>query len=155
MPTAFIATQGAANYPVPKPIGGGVTFLCWGTYNATAALTVNDTVAICRIPANSYVFDGVLRADDIDTGTGVMELDVGIAANGVDTADPVAFLDSGALNGTALTNYFPVAGIRIPFTGLVQPRLFTVETIVMVKVTAAPNAGGTGRLTVYVHLFNA
>lgn len=156
MPTAYIATQGAANWPVPKPIGGGVSFVCWGTFNATTALLINDTIAITRIPANTYVYDGWLLGQDIETGT-TMELDVGFTANGVDTADPVAFIDSGALAGAAVAGTLPVAGLRVPFQGIIQsggPRLFTVETIVSIKVTVAPTTG-TGRLTVIVNCFNA
>jgi hypothetical protein len=157
MATAFIADRGASTFPTPKPIGGGVSFVCWGSYNFSSAIVVNDTVAICKIPANTYVIDGLLRGPDIDTGTGVLELDVGFAANGVDTADPVAFIDSGALNGTLVANYLPVAGIRVPFAGILQsagPKLFTVETTVMLKATAAANAGGTGIVTVVVYCVN-
>jgi hypothetical protein len=155
MATAYIADRGASTFPTPKPVGGGVMFACWGTYNFATITIINDTVAICRIPANTYVLDGYLLGQDIETGT-LMELDIGIADNGVDAADAVAFIDSGPLTGAAVTNVLPVAGLRIPFQGIQStgPRLFTVETVVMVKVTAAATTG-TGRITVVCVCCNA
>jgi hypothetical protein len=156
MATAFIADRAAATFPVYKPIGAGVMFVNWGTYNAATALVINDTIAICTIPANTYVLDGYLVGQDIETGT-TMELDVGFAANGVDAADPVGFIDSGALAGAATAGLLPVAGLRVPFQGIVQsggPRLFTANTTVMIKVTVAPTTG-TGRLSVYCICANA
>jgi hypothetical protein len=158
MATAFTAANAAATFSPPKPIGAGVRFVIWGTYNFATAIVVNDTVAICKIPANTYVIDGFLRGPDIDTGTGVLELDVGWSANGVDAANAQGFLDSGVLNGTAVANYLPAAGIRVPFQGILQsggPKLFTVDTTVLVTATAAANAGGTGLITVMLDCFNA
>jgi hypothetical protein len=158
MATAFIATQGAATFSSVKPIGAGVRFAIWGSYNFAVAQVVNDTVAICKIPANTYVIDGFLRGPDIDTGTGVMELDVGWAENGVDTLNAQGFIDSGALNGTLVANALPAAGIRIPFQGVLQsagPKLFTVDTTVLVTVNVAANAGGTGLVQVFLDCINA
>lgn len=154
MATAFVAARAAPTFPVAKPVAGaGVSCRAWGLYNFTVAAVIADTVAMCKVPAGATVVGGFLRAQDLDSGTGVIELDVGFAANGVDAADPVAFIDSGALNGTAVTNYLPVAGIYIPFAGVLQsagPKTFTAETTIMLKVTAAANAGGTGIVQVHV-----
>lgn len=140
------------NFPVYKGAGRGELQCAWGIFNATVALVLNDVINFCRIPAGSYVIDGFLYGADIDTGTGVFEFDVGNTANGVEAASSTSLLDSGALNGTAVTNYYNVSGFRIPFNQIVAagPVFFTRETLIQGKVQVAPNAGGTGRIGVTV-----
>jgi hypothetical protein len=151
-----MATYEAARSLLPVPVykgaGRGEQCVAWGTINLTVALLINDLVNFCRIPAGATVFDGTLIGADIDTGTGVFEFDVGNTANGVEAASATSFLDSGALNGTAIVNYYNVAGFRIPFNQIAAagPITFSRETLVQGKVTVAPNAGGTGRITVLV-----
>jgi hypothetical protein len=148
----YEATRSLAVAPVYKGAGRGEQCVAWGTINLTVALVINDLVNFCRIPAGATVFDGTLIGADIDTGTGVFEFDIGNTANGVEAASATSLLDSGALNGTAIVNYYNVAGFRIPFNQIAAagPITFTRETLIQGKVTVAPNAGGTGRITVLV-----
>jgi hypothetical protein len=149
----YESARSGANFPVYKPAGRGETAVAYGTINLTVALLINDLINFCRVPAGCAIIDGYLIGADIDTGTGVFECDVGNTANGVETALATSLLDSGALNGTAVVNYYNIAGFRIPFNQIAAagPIAFTRETLIQGKVTVAPNAGGTGRLTCVVY----
>lgn len=143
----YNAARSTASFPVYKPGGRGELAVAWATINLTVALLINDLVNFFRLPAGCTVLDGFVCGEDIDSGTGVFEFDVGNTANGVEVASSTSLLDSGALNGTAVVNYFNISGFRIPFNQVRNPVSFTRETLIQGKVQVAPNAGGTGRIT--------
>ena len=149
----FVAQRASANKPVFKPLGSGLLAVAWGSYTLTAALAAADIVQFCRLPPNAIVLGGFLRAQDIDTGTGVFDFDMGWAANGSEAADPDGFGNFGALNGTAVANHLPEGGILLPFHGVLAlgPVSFSKETIIQGVCNVAPNAGGTGVMTAVVH----
>lgn len=146
-------TRAAADFPVFQPGGTGYLCAAYGSYTLTANPTAADILKACKVPAGAVVLGGWLRAQDIDTGTGVLDMDVGWAANGVEAADPDGFGNFGALNGTAVTNYLPEGGILLPLHGTlaVGPVSFTNETTIQIVFNVAANAGGTGTVTVVVH----
>ena len=149
------AARAASTFPVFKATGAGVMCVAYGTYEIATALSANDVVEFCRLPKGAVVVGGWLYGDDIDTGTGTLEIDVGYAANGTEVADPDAFLNSGAITGSAFAagNVSNVAGIMYPLNGVLKdgPLTLSAETVVTGTITAAANAGGTGTVSVVVH----
>lgn len=113
------------------------------TYEASSALVISDIVTMVRIPANFTVWGGKLMGDDIDSGTETLELDVGISG------DTTKFLDSGVVSGDPVTGTKPETGILIDLFGGGSefPWTPSTDTDVIVTVTAAPQAGGTGTLS--------
>jgi hypothetical protein len=148
----LVAARAAASKPVFKPLGSGLMSVAWGSYTLAVNPTAADIVQFCRVPPNSIVLGGWLRGQDIDTGTGVFDFDMGWAANGAEAADPDGFGNFGALNGTAVANYLPEGGFLLPFHGVLGagPVSFSRETIIQGVVNVQPNAGGTGVLTAVV-----
>lgn len=144
--------KAASTAPVPgKPIPAGVAGIAWGYYNFAVAPTTADIVNICKVPAGATVILGFLQGADIDTGTETLDIDVGWAANGTDTADPDGFGNFGVLSGDAVAELKPVAGLWNPLTNILQDsgfKTFAAETTITVTVTAAANAGGTGMIKV-------
>ena len=113
----------------------------WGVYEIATALSAADTITMFTIPAGTTIVGGRLYGDDIDTGTETLELDVGVAGN------TDQFLNSGVLSGDAEAGK-PEVGICIELFGELAggPITFTEATDVIVTVTAAAQAGGTGTL---------
>lgn len=145
--------RAAANFPVPGLPKQGAQGLAWGYYNLAAAPSMGDIILMCKVPAGATVIGGFLQGADIDTGTETLDLDVGWAANGTDSADPDGFGNNGVLSGDATTERLPVAGIYVPFTNVIQDsgyKTFAAETTITVTVTAAAHMGGTGMLKVVV-----
>ena len=99
------------------------------------------------------VIDGFIRADDLDTGIEALDMDVGWAANGSDSADPDGFGNLGVWTGDATTDVKPEAQIWYPFNGVLKdgPKTFVNETIIQVEANVAAATGGTGTLYVGVY----
>ncbi len=131
---------------VPKAqiSGNGGSRIIGATYEITAALSANDLIYMVQIPAGFELWHGWILCDDIDTGTATLELDVGISGSAQ------KFLNSGVLNGSAVTNYNPEGGIIVPFNVAGIPYTPTSATDIIVTVTAAANAGGTGTVNLFV-----
>ena len=148
------ATRAASTFPVSKFRGAGVMCVAYGSYDLAANPTAADILEICRLPAGAVVLSGFLRAEDIDSNaTETIEMDVGYLGNGVESADADAFLNSGALNGDAVTNYLPEGGVLIPFMGVLKdgPLSLSAETVVTVTFTAVAATFAAGTITVVVH----
>ena len=141
------ADRAAATFPIPKPGGGGAVAFHYGVYEIASALSKNDIVEFCRLPA-CQVIDGFLRGDDLDTGTEALEVDVGHAANGTESADADAFLNSGVLSGDGVAELAPDAQIHARFGNVLKdgPYSLSAETTCQGVVTAAAASGGTGTL---------
>jgi hypothetical protein len=159
MATLYAPRYGTATQQlaVPQAVGGGILNVAWSTYNFTVNPTAADVVKMLKLPARSTVVGGFLYGPDIDTGTDALDIDVGWAANGVESADPDGFGNMGVLNGAAITNLKPETGIWRPLGGVLfttGPQFFTAETDIQLAVIAAAQAGGTGRLTLVVHFVN-
>lgn len=144
--------QAAAGYPVSSYQGKQVVQIGYGVAEAAAAQSATDTVDFCNLPA-CEVIDGFLRGDDIDTGTEAFELDIGHTANGTESADPDAFLNSGVITGDAVTEVKPETQIWMPLNGVLKdgPYTLSAKTLIQGTVVAAANAGGTG--TMYAGLY--
>jgi len=149
----FTATRALSTAPVSGPAAAGVLQVAWGTYNITAALSQNDIIQFCRVPAGATVVGGYVQAKDIDTGTEAFDFDIGWAANGTDAADADGFGNLGVWTGDAITDLRPEVGIYYPLGNVLfatGPQAFAAETIIQGVCNAAANAGGTGQITVVV-----
>ncbi|MCP5086485.1 MAG: hypothetical protein GY952_06760 [Rhodobacteraceae bacterium] len=146
-------TQAAATQPVYRPAGGGALGFTYGVYEIAAVVEDGDIFQMCRVPAGATVVEGFVRADDIDTGTEALDMDVGWAANGSDAADPDGFGNLGTWTGDAVTDIKPEVQIWYPFNGVLKdgPKTFVNETIIQVEANTASNAGHVG--TLYVGVF--
>lgn len=149
-----MATKTALAAQSYSPVKGhgfaGACYIATGTYEIAAALSANDVIEFCKLPAGAVVVGGFLMADDIDTGTEAFELDIGTSA------DTDRFLNSGVLTGDAVTGIKPETGILYPLGGTLMtggPQTITAETTVQGTVVAAANAGGTGTVTVTLFYF--
>ena len=70
--------------------------------------------------------------------------------------DTDGFGNFGVQNGDAITNWKPVAGIVLPFQGVLMadgPKHFTAETTIQVIFNAAGATGGTGTISIVVYYF--
>lgn len=165
MASTFTAKQNALSPPGDGL--AGTAKIAFGKYTFGTAAVINDLVNICKLPAGALVVGGSLMADDIDTGTETLEIDVGYLANGggsetlvtydgtewtntASSGSAVGFVDSGVLVGDGVTDLIPAGMNFRPFQLKTGPKYFSRETQVQAKVTAAANATGTG--TVYVRI---
>jgi hypothetical protein len=165
MATAFTAARAATTKPVYQGPGGGAVNAAWGacTFDTDVTLAAALTVTGCRIPANATVIGGMVYGPDIDTGTEAFDFDIGWTSASAPTCHAGATLDAtdtdgfgnlGVQSGDAITEWKPVAGIMVPFQGvlLVQgPITFTAEAAVTLLFNADANAGGTGTVSVVVY----
>ena len=147
------AARAAAAFPVAGASAKGVLQVAYGNYNITTALSQNDVIRFCRIPANATIIGGYVQAKDIDTGTEAFDFDIGWEANGTEAADPDGLGNFGVWTGDAVTDLRPETGVFFPLGGTLftsGPQSFTAETIISGTCNAAANAGGTGNITVVV-----
>ncbi len=116
----------------------------WGTYEIATALSAGDTITMFPVPAGTTIHGGEIMGDDLDTNaTETIELDVG------DSSSATRFLNSGVLNGDAITNWKTQAGVWMPLYGTLKdgPYTYSSDTNIIVTVTAAAATGGTGTLS--------
>lgn len=141
--TADRAKSGVPAFEGPP----GNLCVAYGTYDFASAPSAADVIEFCKLPAGAVVLGGWLRGEDLDSNaTETIEIDVGTSA------DPDAYLNSGVLNGDAVTNYLPEGGILIPLHGTLGagPVTLTAETVVQGTFTAAAATFAAGALTCVV-----
>lgn len=118
----------------------------------TTAFAGTNTVSCGYLPKGAVPIGGYFACVDLDTGTETLDLDLGIAANGVDSVDTDFFMNGGLFSGDAIatdfiltnsSNYRPITG---PFP-VVQ---LGAKTEVKLLCNTAANATGTGKLVVRV-----
>lgn len=147
------ADRAKASFPVGGKGDANVLRVAYGTYEIAANVEDGDIFEMCRVPAGAIVVDGFVRADDLDTGIETLDMDVGWAANGTESADPDGFGNLGVWTGDAVTGIKPETQIYYPFNGVLKdgPQSFTEETVIQVEANAAAATGGTGTLFVCVY----
>lgn len=146
--TADAAVAGVPLY-MPKK---GECAVAFGTYDIAANVEDGDIFEMVRIPGGTRVVAGWVVAEDLDTGTEALDMDIGWAGNGTEAADVDGFGNLGVWSGDPSV-HLPVAGNRFPFAGKLQEngyQDFSAETVIQVEANAPANAGGTGQLTVVV-----
>lgn len=147
----FTGARAAADFPVTKHHGAGVLQVAYADYAIPETPEVGDVYKLCKLPAGAKPIGGYFAATDVDTGTETLDIDLGIAANGVDAADPDFFCNSGVLSGDAITD------LILTNAGNLRPIVFTTlttlgaETTVQAVVNAVAAAGGTGRICAVIY----
>lgn len=151
----FTSVQAAATYPVAKPSTAGVLMCAYGTIEVTANPVANDIYQMLRLPKGAIIQGGVITSDDLDTNaTETLDLDIGWAGNGVDTADPDGLGNLGVMGTDTVAGIKPEAGYNYPIGGTFitdPPLAFGAETIIQITcvATAATFAAGTLSLRIY------
>ena len=151
----FTATRAASTFPVSKPLGAGALACAWGSIEVTANPVAADVYQLCRVPAGAVVVGGYIFGDDLDTNaTETLDLDIGWAANGTESADPDGFGNLGVMGTDTVAGIKPESGYNYPFGGVLittGPQAFTQETIIQATcvATAATFAAGTLGCVVY------
>jgi hypothetical protein len=154
--TTVTSTQGATDQALFKPLGSGLLAVAHGTYEETTPQVDGDIWQMLRVPKGACIVDGVIRADDLDTGTETLDIDVGWAANGVEPADPDGFGNLGVWTGDAVTGVKPEATVMYRLNGVLKdgPMCFGDDTTIQLEANAASAGGGDGtfNLTVYYYV---
>lgn len=143
--------RAGATFPVfSPPQGSGTVCAAWGTYSVAANVEDGDIFKLCKLP-KCIVIGGAFWASDMDTGTAALDIDIGYAANGVEVADPDAFVNAGVLTGAAITDLIPAGVNYRPFAMPAGPVTLSAETTVQAEanVAAATFAAGTIYVVVY------
>jgi hypothetical protein len=153
----FTAARASPTFPVAKPIGGGTVSAAWGTIEVTAAPIIADIYEMCRVPGGAVVIGGQILSDDLDTGTGTLDIDVGWAANGVDVANSSGLANIGPQPTGIVAGIKSEAGYNYQLAGVLVtdgPKTFAAETVITVTVVAAANVFTAGTLSVVVYYLN-
>lgn len=153
------AARAADSFPVFKAMGAGVVCAAYGTYEIAANVEAGDIFEMCKVPKGATIIGGWLYGDDLDTGTGVIDIDIGWAANGgsgtYDAVSTDGLGNLGALPGTAFTggNLANVVGwvyaLAGNFTNGDLPT-FTEETTIQLYCNVAANAFTAGAVSLVV-----
>jgi hypothetical protein len=139
-----LATTTNAKATAGAPVGGdpGVGARVLHCLYVKQAVTANPSAAdifeLGWLPKGAVPVGGYLSATDMDTGVETLDIDIGIAANGVDSADPDFFTNAGLISGDAIS-------VDLALTNAASVRLFTapfpVEQLgAKTKVQAVINA---------------
>ena len=143
----FTSDQVASGRTPSNIQASGTVQRVYGAIDIATNPTDGDIYELVKLPAGATVVGGYLRGEDLDTGTEALDIDIGWAANGVDSADPDGFGNLGTWTGDAVTGIKPEAGIYYPLGGVLfsaGPKTFTVETTIQAECNTTANAGGTG-----------
>lgn len=156
MATTFVATRAKSGFP-SAAIGDAMNLkVATGTIEIAANPTAGDIYEMCKVPKGAVVVGGWLLGDDLDTGTESLDMDIGWKANADEVTDTDGFGNLGVITGDVITDLKPVAGIVVPFQGVLLtagPKLFTQETTLQVYCNVTAATGGTGTMTMVVHYF--
>jgi hypothetical protein len=149
------ASRASSTLQVYKPSGGGTLAVAWGTYAHASNLAATTIIEYCRVPKGAVVVGGYWSAQDLDTGTEELDIDIGWAGNGTDTADPDGFGNLGVLTGD-VSVHLAVASIWIPLQGVLfatGPQAFAAETILQAVINVDAATGGTGQSNLVVYYY--
>ncbi len=138
MATAYSVLNDFTVVPTPHRVGEVSTVRA--EFSLSAALVINDTIAMVKVPANHVITDMVLTTDDLDTNVApAITLDVGIVGGDTDqffAASTVAQA-GGVERPSVKTAYRDVATAS--------------DRTVQVLVKAAPATGATeGKINLQV-----
>lgn len=147
------SSRAASTFPVAGGGQGGNLKVAWGTYTHASNLAATTTIEYCRVPKGATVIGGYWMANDLDTGTEELDIDIGWADNGSDAADTDGFGNLDVITGD-VSVHTPVAGIYIPLQGVLLsagPKTFAAETVIQALVNVDAATGGTGQSTMVVY----
>lgn len=156
----YTADQAASTYPTFGTGPAGSLKVAYGSITSTETLADNDVINVCKVPAGATVLGGYVLANDIDTGTEELDIDIGWLANDDEIADLDGFGNFGVWSGDPVTDLIPVAGNYKPLQGVLLtagPKTFTAETTISLDVNtnAATQAASWTVTAVVFYVFNA
>lgn len=149
----FSATRSSTDFPVFKASGAGILCRAFGSITVAVNPVAADIYEMCRLPTGAIVTGGWFRIDDIDIGTETLDLNVGWADNGTESADADGFGNFGVLTGDAVLGYKPEVGTLLPLGGVLLTagtQTFSGETLIQVTAVAAANSFAAGVMSVFV-----
>jgi hypothetical protein len=139
--------RAAADFPVPGITAmQGAQGVSWGYYNHASNLAAATIIEYCKVPAGATVIGGYFQADDLDTGIEELDIDIGWSDNGPDAVDVDGFGNLAVLTGD-VSVHLPVAGIWVPFNGIIQTagfKTFAANTTLIATINVDAATGGTG-----------
>lgn len=152
MTIAVTRTYADLNAPIPGAVSGRVLQCFYAIIDVTTIAVATNAVTLGYLPKHAIPVGGYLSCADLDTGTEVLDMDLGILANasygGTDVADPDFFVNGGVFTGdNAITDF--------PFTNAVNVRMLTgpfpalqltAKTPVSLITNTAANATGLGKV---------
>lgn len=141
MATAFLTAEAAATHPPHDFKPGSNLRTSVYTVTAGAALVINDTIGMVKVPIGARVGEIVLTVTDMDTSTGIL-LDVGdsgsanryIAASTIGQTGGTVRLGSGIITATSAFTY-------------------TADDIITVKVNTAATGTAATTFTLSIAVF--
>jgi hypothetical protein len=153
--TTYTSSAAATTYPIQGGEAGNVK-VAYGSILVPVAATPEaaDTFEFVRLPAGAVVVDGVFYGGLLDDdGTPEIDLDIGWAANGVETADTDGFGNFGPTSFAAVADYKPEADwFRYPFGNALKdgPKAFTNETVLTATCVAVAESAAEATMTMVV-----
>ena len=158
--TVFTSARAAAGVQPFKAHGDGLVCVARGTIEVLVNVVDGDIFEMCKLPAGSVILAAFLYADDLDTGTEVLDMDAGWADNGgagtYDSADSDGLGDLGAWLGDASTlpNIAIATGIQMvlpsPHFGDGDLPFFTKETMIQIEANTAANSFTAGAMSIVI-----
>jgi len=135
MATAYRAW--AADRPATSSSEAGEHIAQTGVFDLTAALVVNDTIDMCKLPAGMVIDDLIISTDDLDTGgTPAIVLDVGLYDDVGSTSSQTAFITGSTIGqASGVARLANSAGRKLAAVDY--------DRYIRVKVTTAPATGAT------------
>ncbi|MGE4072719.1 MAG: hypothetical protein AB7E72_16240 [Lysobacterales bacterium] len=135
MPTAYQSTKIARNQPAKTSSGYGPV-ADRVEFDLTAALALNDTIDMVKLPAGHVPVDLILDTDDLDSGVAAIVLHAGLRKADGTNDDPDAFIASSTVaQAGGVARLSAVAGLRIAAAD--------VDRNVYITVATAPGTGAT------------
>ncbi len=152
MAIAFTRTYGGVDDPAAAVASGASLQTLYRVVDITTIAVATNTVDIGYLPKGAIPVGGYFSCVDLDTGTEALDMDLGITANGVDSADPDFFMNGGTFTGDAITDLPLTNSSNIRFlTGPFPVTQLGAKTLVQMITNTAANATGTGKFVVCIH----
>jgi hypothetical protein len=147
------ADRAAASFPVAQGHTEGALHVAWGTYAVAATVEDGDIFEMCKVPAGATIVGGYVACSDMDTGTEVLDLMAGWAANGTDIADPNGLMLAHVFTGD-ISVHLDVASSIVFFGGVLTgagPKTLLAETTLQIEANTPSNVFAAGQLTMVVY----
>ena len=158
--TIFIGPRAAAGIQPFKAHGDGIVQAAYGSYEVTINPVAADTYELCKVPAGAVLLSGMFYCDDLDTGTEVMDFDLGWKANGGslthDSIDADGLANLGVLLGDVAAPNLATAvgliyGLYGPIFGEGDFPKFSRETVIQATAQVAANSFTAGAISTVVY----
>lgn len=128
------AAAAESRRPSVTVTGVGQATVNHGVYALAAALAVNDTVALCKLPAGHVPVDFVLDTDELDTGADAIVLDIGIYEEDLTVVDIDALIAASTIGQAGgVARMAAVAGRRLAPSN--------ADRLVVATVSTGPGTG--------------